>query len=841
MSRRVRRVLIAAGAVILFVLALVSCWLVVTRRPFPRTRGTVRLEGLKGTVEIRRDRFGVPHIFARYAEDLFFAEGYVHAQDRFWQMEFWRRVGAGRLSELFGEGQLQTDIFLRTLGFTSLAEREYTLLDPESRGYLDAYAAGVNAYALKRRPERLGLEFFFLKLGGVDLTVEPWTPLNTLTWAKVMAFDLGGNLETERFTVSLIGTAGVKGVEALFAPYQPGMPTIVGDEELLLSRGGSAPRDAPPLALGLSSCLGSNSWVIGGARTASGKPILANDMHLAIQMPSIWYEIALHGVTADGKVERTEECPFQLRGFSFPGAPGIIVGHNDRIAWGFTNVGGDVQDLYVEIINPAYPDQYEVNGRWADMEVRCETIRIRGEEEPYILRVRSTRHGPVISDHGDLDRLGGFQLQPGQPYPENLRLTAVALRWTALEPSTLTQAVLSLDRARNFEEFRNALRSWDVPSQNVVYADVDGNIGYQTPGKFPFRFRGDGRSPVPGWTGDYEWKGFIPFEKLPSVYNPKKGYIVTANNPVVGSRYPFSLGTEFSYGERARRISELIEADRDGITVEDVAGIQGDVYNRGGVEIVSYVKGLDLGALRPPSSGSLETARNLILAWDGRMDGDSPGAALYGHFILALMEDTFRDQYPERFWPPNSPERILNSFHYILSDPENVWWDDARTPEARETRDQILARAFRKGYLALTDRQGYDPERWAWGKAHTAEFRNLTLGRSGIRLLERVFNRGPYPADGGETQVNMTLWSAKKPFEVEVIPSMRQIVDLADLGRSLMVHPTGQSGHPGHRHYDDFIPLWRTTRYHPSLWEREEVEKNAREKLTLLPLEVQKL
>jgi penicillin amidase len=639
------------------------------------------------------------------------------------------------------------------------------------------------------------------------------------------------------------------------------MPTVVGDDELGPRGRSSSRRESPPVALGQESGLGSNNWVIAGSRTASGKPILANDMHLAIQIPSIWYEVALRGVTSEGKVERTAECPFQLRGFSFPGVPGVIAGHNDRIAWGFTNVGGDVQDLFVERINPANPDQYEVNGRWMDMEVRSETIRVHGEEEPYVLRVRSTRHGPVVSDHGDLERLAGFQLETGRPFPENLRLTAVALRWTALEPSTLTEAVLGLDQARDFEEFRDALRLWDVPSQNVVYADVDGNIGYQTPGKFPLRSKGDGRSPVPGWTGEYEWKGYIPFETLPSVYNPEKGYVVTANNPVLGSRYPLSLGTEFSYGERARRIAELIEADRDGITAEDVAAIQGDVYDRGGVEIVSRLKGLELGtresaagskrpgrsekakrpseprpsATRRSAPSSLDAARDLLLAWDGRMTGDSPGAALYGFFMLALMEETLRDQYPERFWPPDSLERFLNSLHYLLQDPGNGWWDDVRTPEVTETRDQILARAFRKGYLALVDRQGPDPGHWAWGKDHTAEFRNLTLGRSGIRLIERIFNRGPYPAGGGETQVNMAKWSAKKPFEIEVIPSMRQIVDMGDLGSSLMVHTTGQSGHPGHRHYDDFIPLWRAIRFHPSLWNREEIQKYTRETLTLLP------
>ena len=269
--------------------------------------------------------------------------------------------------------------------------------------------------------------------------------------------------------------------------------------------------------------MGSNNWVVSGKRTASGKPLLANDMHLAIQMPSIWYEIALHGVAEDGTVERTAACPFQLRGLSFPGAPGVIAGHNDRIAWGHTNLGGDVQDFYIEKINPDNPDQYEVNGRWVDMEVRVETIKVHKADEPVLLRVRSTRHGPVLSDRALWSELGGYTVTPGREFPDGVGLTAVSLRWTALEPTRLFEAVIRLDRASNFQEFRDALRYWDVPAQNIVYADVDGNIGYQAPGLQPIRARGHGLAPAPGWTDEYEWTGYIPFEQLPYLLQPREG------------------------------------------------------------------------------------------------------------------------------------------------------------------------------------------------------------------------------------------------------------------------------------------------------------------------------
>ena len=861
MSRRARGWLgwvIAAAAVLFLAALLFGAWLWLTRQPYPQTRGRVRLQGLSAPVEVLRDRYGVPHLYARTAEDLFFAQGFVHAQDRFWQMEFWRRISSGRLSELFGKSTLETDKFLRTLGIYRVAQRELELLSPDTRRYLEAYAAGVNAYTLKRRPARLGLEFALLALQGVKMRIQPWTPADSIAWGKMMAYDLGGNHETERLHLDILRSAGRSGWASFFAPYRPDMPITVDEKELQKMLGSALGMSgrAEEAALGVGLGVGSNNWVVSGKRTASGKPLLANDMHLAIQMPSIWYEIALHGVAEDGTVKRTAACPFELRGLSFPGAPGVIAGHNDRIAWGHTNLGGDVQDFYIERINPDNPDQYQVNGRWVDMEVRVETIKVHKADEPVLLRVRSTRHGPVLSDRALWSELGGYTMTPGREFPDGVGLTAVSLRWTALEPTRLFEAVFRLDQASNFGEFRNALRYWDVPAQNIVYADVDGNIGYQAPGLQPIRARGHGLAPAPGWTDEYEWTGFIPFDRLPYLFNPEQGYIVTANALVAGPSYPYFLGSEILFGERARRIGELIEADPDGITIEDMQRIHADVYDQYAAELVPYLRGLDLASGRKPAEPleeesakdrrkrekkeaqeleAMSAARERLLSWDFQMSRESPEAALFGFFWMALVEETFRDQYPEKRWPPGGTGRLQNSFYYLLSEPRNPWWDDLGTPGLKETRDLILARAFFKGYRAAAKKLGDHLEKWRWGKVHTATFRNQSLGESGIKPIEAIFNRGPIACPGGNTTVDVTAWDMKKPFEIEHIVSQRSIIDLGNLSASLMMHTTGQSGHPTHRHYDDFIEPWRDVRYHPTLWDRAAVRKASREKLRLQP------
>ncbi len=679
-------------------------------------------------------------------------------------------------------------------------------MDAEVKAVLDAYAEGVNAYLAGKRPGQLGLEFAFLRLQGVKFEIEPWSPVNSLTWLKIMSQDLGGNMNRELYALDLLHALGTDLSADFFGSYQPGMPFIVADTELpaalLTTRVGAAspaaldPSDlagiptrlvggfdlSAGLALGTGAGIGSNNWVIAGSRTASGKPILANDPHLGIQMPSIWYEVDLACTAMDAQPGKNAGEPFHVRGFSFPGTPFVIVGHNDRIAWGVTNVGPDVQDLYIERINPSDPNQYEVDGRWVDMKVRREEIRISKQDEPLELLVRETRHGPIITDQGAYAGYRGFGINPRGAYPANIELKALALRWTALQENQTFDAVLGIDRARNFQEFRQALRSWDIPSQNFVYADVDGNIGYQTPGLIPVRAAGDGSLPVPGWTGLFEWKGFIPFDELPWSYNPPKGYVVTANNPVASPNYRHFIAGEFDFGYRARRIAAMIEGAGRKLTVADVQAMQADTLDPLALELIPYLAPLAL------SDPAVAKARDVLSAWDGRMEPESAAAAVYSHFWLCLVEEILKDQVPRSLWNPDTVlennSRQINTVRSLLEHPDNRLWDRSTTLDVRETRDDVLASALAKAVTRGIKAQGKNLAAWRWGKVHTARFQNQTLGTSGIGLVEWIFNRGPVPVGGGFQTVRCTDYKVSEPFGVYAVSSLRQVIDLADLGAS---------------------------------------------------------
>jgi penicillin G amidase len=545
------------------------------RQSFPRESGTIQLPGIKAEVTVRRDQWGIPHIFATNSYDLFLAQGYIHAQDRFWQMDFWRHIGSGQLAEMFGSSQVETDRYLRTMGWVRVVQQEIEQMDAEMKANLQAYADGVNAYLKQRQGSTLSLEYAVLKLLNPGYKPEPWQPLHSLTWGKVMAYDLGRNLDREIERAILLKTLTPAQVEELFPPYPENLPTILpgfrhergaqkeaqrhlettSHYSLDVVTKALEPISKPMLALekligSTGVGIGSNSWVISGKRTATGKPILANDPHLAAQMPSIWYEVGLHCTP------KSKECPYDVTGFSFAGMLGVIIGHNDRIAWGVTNVQSDVMDLYIEKVNPNNPNQYEVNGKWVDMQLVKQTIQVAGSE-PIIQTVRYTRHGPILSDVAP--NLKEFNSTQYSNLPQNY---VVALRWTALEPSRLAYAIAQLNRAQNWQEFRTAASNFDVPAQNLVYADIDGNIGYQMPGKYPIRAQGDGRYPVPGWTDKYEWQGYIDFEDLPQSFNPPQGYIATANNSV-SSEYPYVITKDWVYGYRAKRIVEMIRLVRN--------------------------------------------------------------------------------------------------------------------------------------------------------------------------------------------------------------------------------------------------------------------------------------
>lgn len=789
--------------VVLVVLALVigggSVYLV--RRNFPKTSGTLAVPGLQAEVRVLRDEWGVPQIYAQNNHDLFFAQGYVHAQDRMWQMEFSRRIGMGRLSEVLGDSALESDQFLRTVGFARVAEEELRNSDPKTRAILQAYADGVTAYIHERKGQ-LGIEFTLLGLTGVKFDPEPWSPIHSLTWAKVMAYDLGGNMDSEIMRALLLKKYGEEGVRQLLPAYESDHPIIVPtgvawdsvDTSLL------AVLDQVNQYVGRDvQGIGSNNWVISGSRTTTGKPLLANDPHLGIQMPSIWYEIGLHG------------GDFDAVGASFPGAPGVIIGHNARIAWGVTNLGPDTQDLFVETINPNNPNQYEFKGEWRDMQVVEEEIRVAGQAEPVKLTVRITHHGPIVNDV-----MG--------PLP-----TGTALRWTALEPNTLFKAVVNVDLATNWDEFRAALRDWDIAAQNFVYADVEGNIGYQSTGKWPIRASGDGLMPVPGNTGEYDWTGYVPFEEMPYRYNPEQGFLVTANHAVVDDEYPYLVSLEWSNGDRAARITEMIQA-KDKVSAEDIQAIHADTLSLGAKEVLPYFLNLN------PSSQELRQALDILRNWDLRLDKDSAGAAIYGALTLHLARDTYLDEMGasifKKYFTASSMTTV--AMEEGLKDPNWPWFDDKRTASV-ETRDEILLRVLKDAVDDLTRRISPDMPNWTWGDVHVAVFRNQSLGKSGIAPIESMLNRGPIAANGANDVVNNEPFNVMAPYEVSLLPSYRQIIDLSDFTKSQSMHTTGQSGHTGNKHYGDMIPMWRDVKYHVMLWTQQQAEHSAVDTLVLRP------
>jgi len=799
MSRR-RRFLLAGG-IIIVVLLLVALaggtWLV--RRTFPTTQGSLNVAGLQAEVQVYRDAWGIPYIYAQNRHDLFFAQGYVHAQDRLWQMDFHRRIGQGRLSEIFGKTTLKTDRFLRTIGLARAAQADLENTDANTRAILQAYADGVNAY-ISTHQGKLPLEFTIL-----GYKPEPWRPVDTLVWGKVMAWDLGGNWEEELLRARLIQKLGRDAAPALYPSYPQAGPFIIPPEVHNYAFLGQPRLDSVAQALALaqrvpsggSVGLGSNNWVVDGSKSTTGKPLLANDPHLSIQMPSIWYENGLHGGGID------------VVGATFPGTPGVVIGHNARIAWGVTNLGPDVQDIFLEKLNPSDPRQYEFAGRWEKMTVIQETIRVKGQDKPETLDVRLTRHGPLLND-----------------VVEGLEQPA-ALKWTAIaERGRLVSSLLKIDQATDWQSFRDALRLWDAPSQNFVYADVDGHIGYQAPGRIPIRAKGQGMVPVPGWSGEYEWTDYIPFDELPSVLDPPTHFVATANNQVVPDSYPYLLTHDWSAPYRAMRITEQLTA-KSKLSADDFRDIQADTLSLPAKQLIPLILGVKA------DSAVEEKALAVLKDWDYRHETDRAGAAIFQVFYWRLVQDTFGDELGADLLKEYLDQ--TNAHHMAIAalaeQPDNAWWDDVTTPE-RETRDQMVDKAFSEAVGYLNDRLGGSPDQWAWGRLHQSVF-NHPLGA--VKPLDRIFNKGPVPTRGSGFTPDASHFNYNKPFNVTSLSSYRQIVDVGDWDRSRSIHTTGQSGLPFDKHYGDMITTWQAVKYHQMLWSEKAVQENSTEHLTLLP------
>ena len=825
-------------AAILVAIALVAGTVLLVasvRQSFPDTSGEMSVPGLQGSIEVLRDEAGIPQVYADNSRDLFFAQGYVHAQDRFFEMDLRRHLTAGRLSELFGEKALESDMVVRTLGWRRVAERELAILDPDTRQYLDAYAAGVNAYISGKSGADLSLEYAVLSLTGPDYAPEPWTPADSVAWLKAMAWDLRSNMPDEIDRVLATATLTRAEVEQLYPPYPYARNAPIVAEGTVVGgsfRQGERPQlRRPPPALSAGSAhtlrgirdllsglsglgpgdgIGSNSWVISGRRSATGQPILANDPHLAPSMPGIWYQIGLHCR------EVTSACPFDVSGFTFSGMPGVVIGHNQRIAWGLTTMYADVTDLYLERVDDE-SGTYRYDGRRLPLRTRTESFTVAGQDEPVRTTVRATRHGPLLTDV--LDEVGAAARQAG-PYD-------VALRWTALTPGRTMDAVIGIDKATSWHEFRDATRSFEVPAQNLVYADVDGHIGYQAPGLVPVRSGYDGRWPVPGWDPRYRWRGFIPFRALPSVRDPGSGYVVTANQAVVGPRYPFRLTSDSSYGYRSQRINDLLTG-RTGYDVADITALQLDTYNPIAASLVPY-----LLRMRLPTAYYREGQR-LLREWDFTQPADSAAAAYFNTVWSNLLAVTFRDQLPEAVWP-DGEDRWFAVVQRLLREPESPWWDDVSTDGVRETRDAVLLEALRLGRDDMTRLHARDPDEWSWGHLHRLWLVNPALGTSGVGVVDALFNRGPYQLGGGGGTVNATAWDATEGFEVTAVPSMRMVVSMADLDASRWIQLTGESGHAYHGNYTDQTGLWVDGETLAWPFSREAVESAAADRLVLTP------
>lgn len=754
----------------------------------PQLEGELRLAGLPGPVEVRRDAEGVPHIRAQREAEAQYALGFVHAQDRLWQMEVNRRVAAGRLAEILGAPALDADRFLRTLGVRRAAEAQWKNLDAPTRALYMAYAAGVNAY-LAQRSGPLPPEFVLTRAPAP----EPWSPVDSLGWMIMMAWDLGGNWGNElmRLRLAQHGLAQARIAEVL-PPYRDDPAPVVADYSTLylqLAPQAAALSLAWNAAPGYVEGTGSNNWVVGGAKSATGKPLLANDPHLGLSAPALWY--FAHLETADG---------LAVIGATLPGVPGVILGRNRSIAWGFTNTAPDVQDLYIEQLDPNDATRYRTPEGWAAFQVIEERIAVKGAAEVK-LKVRVSRHGPIVSDGGHA------AITRAAPKGH-----AIAFAWTALAPDNLTAAAAPrLNRASNWAEFLAALRFFHAPQQNVVYADVGGNIGFIAPARIPVRKPENdlrGLYPAPGWDARYDWAGWIPFDELPRRYNPAEAQVVTANQKIVEPGYPHHLTYEWAVPYRADRIGALLAA-QPRHTLEGFALMQADTASLALREVLPLL-------LRAPAAGEAERkAVALLRGWDGAMLAERAEPLIATAWMREIARGVYADEFGPALFKAYFDQRHV-FLRNVLADAngQGRWCDDVVTP-ARESCDAVVAAALTRALNDLAARYGSDPAAWRWGEAHAARSTHRPFSR--VAQLAKWFDvRVPTPGDTYTVNVGRhTIRDEDEPFVNRHAASLRALYDLADLENSRWMHSTGQSGIVFSPWYRSYAERWAAVRYMP--------------------------
>jgi penicillin G amidase len=774
-------------------------------RALPISSGTLVLPGAQGEITIDRDAHGVPTVRAGNLRDLAFGTGVVHAQDRLWQLETHRRIGSGRLAEALGPAALETDRFLRALGVRRTAAAQWDAMKGEARETVLAYTAGINAVMAEgtraRPPE-------FMLLG---LPLEPWTPVDTLAWAIMMAWDLGGNWTTELLRLRLSQQMPVERIDQLLPPY-PGESPPLGADYAALYRSlnlSSAVRqawvDLPALApeSGIEG-VGSNNWVLAGSRTTTGRPLLANDPHLKLSAPALWYFV------------RLESPQLKVAGASMPGVPGIVLGQNEHLAWGFTNTGPDVQDLYIEQVRSDDPGQYRTPDGWAPFESVQEVIKVKGEAD-VAMTVRRTRHGPVISDAGS-----GADL-----FDANRPAYVLALQWTALAPDMDNiSPSLALQATRSVPEFVAAVAAWKAPMQNMAVADREGRIGVVSAGQVPLR-RVDndlhGRAPAPGWDARYDWAGWVPADRTPRRIDPAGGALATANQRIHEPDYPYFIGSDWALPYRQQRIEQLL-ASRPRHSIDDLAAMQADQKSLATLELLPVLR-------QARSSHALAAAvAPLLASFDGEMAANDAAPLIYWAWLRQLKAALFSDDLGSALWQRSLGRSFFAATVGVMARDDASWCDDRSTVAVRETCAMINDLALTRALDELQARLGSDVSRWKWGELHQARSEHRPFSR--VKLLAPFFElRSPV---GGDTYTINVSRVGLKPdattgemYLDEHGPSLRALYDLGDPSQSRVMHSTGQSGLFFSPLYRAFVKAWTDVRYLP-LWAAGEPERRLR-------------
>jgi penicillin G amidase len=797
---------ILGGVIVFLVAAAVAATIVVRRRvllsSLPRVKGRLDAPGISSPVTVARDRFGVPHIDAARMEDAAYAMGLVHAQDRLWQLDFNRRVALGRMSELVGAEGIGVDRLVRRVGLHRVAEEEEHTLGAQERRMLDAYAAGVNSVIASDRP--LPLEFRLLRT-----RPQPWEPLHSIACAKVLALGLSLNWDNERQRVRLLRELGPEVAARLEFVYPDANPTILANTARHVS--GARDEETEEMFREASRWLpsrggASNSWVVAGSRTVSGRPLLCNDPHLTPSVPSIWYAAHIRAGS-----------DFESAGVTMPGLPFVLIGHNRRIAWGFTNSFADCQDLVIEEFDSAAALRYRTERGFEPARLVREIIRVKDASDE-IEEVVITRHGPIVERIDD---------------PAHSHWRGLALQWTALAPGTSMAALLALQRAEDWQAFRSALNALDAPSQNAVYADDDGHIGYFLAGRIPRRRRRASGVPVCGWAGGARWDRFLSEHEVPQQLDPPEALIVTANNRIVGDDFPFYIGSDYMNGYRALRIRELL-AERSALDSATMQRVQMDVLSPPAREVAHLLEATTCTA---PAA---EKARQLLAAWDGEMSPDRIEPTIYESFMRRLAEHALRPLAGD-LWGVASGDHLK---HEVFGYPGNLagratpWlierWetDDPALLEEDTSWDDLVQRALLDALGDLRAAYG-SRRRWRWGRVHALP---LVHPFSRRRPLGLLFNAGTVRVGGSLDTIMATSYVPDTTFATQLFaPSWRQVMDVGNWDECSGVHYPGQSGQPGSKHRRDLTRRWRENRQYPIFWSQEAVSRNAKRRLTLFP------